>query len=70
MEEIINLSINYQDFSKFHITPPRGILLYGPPGTGKTLLVKTVAKRLNLHLVVIDNSIFHGKYFGDAERMV
>lgn len=70
IEEIINLSINCQDFSTFQITPPRGILLYGPPGTGKTLLVKTIAKKLNLHLVVIDNSIIHGKYFGDAERMV
>jgi len=29
-------------YSKFAITPPRGVLFHGPPGTGKTLLGKTI----------------------------
>ena len=30
-------------YSKWGITPPKGVLLYGPPGTGKSLLARALA---------------------------
>jgi ATP-dependent 26S proteasome regulatory subunit len=38
-----NALTNPDLYSKWGITPPRGILLYGPPGTGKTTLARAVA---------------------------
>lgn len=70
VKEIINRSKSASFFPKLQIKPPRGALLYGPPGTGKTLLAKSIATKLNLSIVVIDTSVFYGKYYGDSEKMV
>ncbi|KAL7272358.1 AAA+-type ATPase [Rhizina undulata] len=56
-------------FSRFNLTPPRGILLYGPPGTGKTLLLKAVASEINAQCFVISGSVV-GKYMGESEAAV
>ena len=42
-------------YSKYGLTPPRGILLFGPPGTGKTLLVKALSDELEGSLVICKN---------------
>src|SRR6266496_4937163 len=34
---------NPELYSKWGITPPKGVLLYGPPGTGKSLLARALA---------------------------
>ena len=44
IKEMVFLPLVYPEiFSRFHIAPPRGLLLYGPPGTGKTLLARALA---------------------------
>ncbi|RPA76459.1 AAA-domain-containing protein [Ascobolus immersus RN42] len=53
-------------FTKFGLTPPRGILLYGPPGTGKTMLIKACAAEIHATPYVISGSIV-GKYMGESE---
>lgn len=44
LKEMVFLPLLYPEvFERFHLNPPRGVLLYGPPGTGKTLLARALA---------------------------
>ncbi|KAG2393023.1 hypothetical protein C9374_009600 [Naegleria lovaniensis] len=44
LKEMVVLPLLYPEmFSKFDITPPRGVIFYGPPGTGKTLVARALA---------------------------
>lgn len=56
-------------FTRFNLTPPRGILLYGPPGTGKTLLLKAIASEIDAKCFVLNGSVM-GKYMGESEAAV
>lgn len=56
-------------FTRFNLTPPRGILLYGPPGTGKTLLLKAIASEIDAKCFVLNGSVV-GKYMGESEAAV
>ena len=76
LKEMVQLPLLYPElFTKFHVTPPRGVLFHGPPGTGKTLLARALA-----------NSVGHGgrkisfymrkgadalsKWVGEAEKQL
>lgn len=44
LKEMVMFPLLYPEvFTKFSITPPRGVLFYGPPGTGKTLIARALA---------------------------
>lgn len=44
IREMVIFPLLYPEiFTKFSITPPRGVLFYGPPGTGKTLIARALA---------------------------
>ncbi|CCH58429.1 hypothetical protein TBLA_0A06380 [Henningerozyma blattae CBS 6284] len=54
-------------FSRFGVSPPRGILLHGPPGTGKTMLLRCVANNSNAHVLTINGPSIVSKYLGETE---
>jgi len=41
-------------YSKYKISPPKGVLLFGPPGCGKTLLAKIVSSQCEAHFLLVD----------------
>ncbi|CAM45322.1 putative ATPase [Leishmania braziliensis MHOM/BR/75/M2904] len=55
-------------FQRFHITPPRGILLYGPPGCAKTTLIKALCSEGNFSLIYLDSATVVSAYVGESER--
>jgi len=59
-----------EDFIKFGIDPPKGVLLTGPPGTGKTMLAKAVANSTNATFLGLVGAELAQKYIGEGGRMV
>lgn len=74
LKEMITLPLLYPEvYSKFHITPPRGVLFHGPPGTGKTLMARALAASCSSQNKKITFFMRKGadclsKWVGEAER--
>lgn len=49
---------------------PRGAILYGPPGTGKTTLVKNIAKKYRIPLVIMRADRILNLYLGESEKRI
>eukprot|EP00730_Choanoeca_flexa_P001888 TRINITY_DN10826_c0_g1_i5.p1 TRINITY_DN10826_c0_g1~~TRINITY_DN10826_c0_g1_i5.p1 ORF type:complete len:714 (+),score=101.96 TRINITY_DN10826_c0_g1_i5:152-2143(+) len=68
VEAWIRMPLEHQtQLGKLGLSLNVGVLLCGPPGCGKTLLVKTLAARCNLRLMVIEPSAVFGSYMGESE---
>ena len=71
VRDAIELSLEKpEEFKKFGIQPPKGVLLTGSPGTGKTMLAKAVANHTNATFLGLVGSELAQKYIGEGGRMV
>jgi len=48
--DVIDALNNPEEYAKYGVTIPNGMLLYGPPGCGKTFLLSTLQRKLDLIL--------------------
>ncbi len=51
-----------------HMDMPKGIVLLGVPGTGKSKAAESIARRLDLPLVIFDFSAVFNSLVGESER--
>ncbi|KAK9807627.1 hypothetical protein WJX72_004612 [[Myrmecia] bisecta] len=68
LRELVTLPLKMpQLFERYHIRPPRGVLLYGPPGTGKTCLARAAAADAHVPLFVLNGPDVVSAYYGESE---
>lgn len=71
LREAVEWPLKYPDnFEKFGIRPPKGVLIYGPPGTGKTLLAKAVANESESNFIAVKGPELLSKWVGESEKGV
>ena len=69
LREIVELPLQHPHiFTRFGMSPPRGVLLYGPPGTGKTMLLRAIATETSARVFTISGPSIVSKYMGEAEE--
>lgn len=76
LKEMVQLPLLYPElFTKFHVTPPRGVLFHGPPGTGKTLLARALANSVGsggrkISFYMRKGADALSKWVGEAEKQL
>lgn len=62
LEEVVEPLRNPDEFRKYKIDIPNGILMYGPPGCGKTFVAQKLAAELNYNFYEISPSAVGSMY--------
>lgn len=76
LKEMVQLPLLYPDmYTRFHVTPPRGVLFHGPPGTGKTLLARALSNSIGsggkkIAFYMRKGADALSKWVGEAERQL
>ena len=77
--EVIDAILNPEEYARYGLSIPNGMLLYGPPGCGKTFFAKHFAEEVGFNYMEVKPSTLKskwvnatqeniGKMFADAEK--
>jgi ATP-dependent 26S proteasome regulatory subunit len=65
-EDIIDVLRNADEYKKYGLALPNGVLFYGPPGCGKTFIAQHLAKELDYNFYEISPSSVASPYIHDT----
>lgn len=69
-EEIIEPLHNPEEYDRYGITIPNGMLLYGPPGCGKTFFAKHFAEEVGFNFMCVTPATLKSRYVNATQENI
>lgn len=68
--DVIDALHNPEEYSKYGVTIPNGMLLYGPPGCGKTFFAKHFAEEVGFNFMLATPSTLKSRYVNATQENI
>jgi transitional endoplasmic reticulum ATPase len=68
--DVIDALRNPEEYQKYGVTIPNGMLLYGPPGCGKTFFAKHFAEEVGFNFMMIKPSSLKSRYVNATQENI
>lgn len=68
--DVIDALRNPEEYEKYGVTIPNGMLLYGPPGCGKTFFAKHFAEEVGFNFMLIKPSTLKSRYVNATQENI
>jgi transitional endoplasmic reticulum ATPase len=68
--DVIDALNNPEEYAKFGLTIPNGMLLYGPPGCGKTFFAKHFAEEVGFNFIHVNPGTLKSRYVNATEENI
>lgn len=68
--DVIDALHNPEEYAKYGITIPNGMLLYGPPGCGKTFFAKHFAEEVGFNFMLVTPSTLKSRYVNATQENI
>ena len=69
-EEVIEPLHNPEEYHRYGVTIPNGMLLYGPPGCGKTFFAKHFAEEVGFYFMCITPATLKSRYVNATQENI
>ena len=69
-EEVIEPLHNPEEYHRYGVTIPNGMLLYGPPGCGKTFFAKRFAEEVGFNFMCITPATLKSRYVNATQENI
>jgi len=68
--DVIDALHNPEEYTKYGLTIPNGMLLYGPPGCGKTFFAKHFAEEVGFNFMLVTPSTLKSRYINATQENI
>ena len=68
--DVIDALHNPEEYAKYGVTIPNGMLLYGPPGCGKTFFAKHFAEEVGFNFMLMTPSSLKSRYVNATQENI
>lgn len=68
--DVIDALHNPEEYAKYGVTIPNGMLLYGPPGCGKTFFAKHFAEEVGFNFMLVTPSTLKSRYVNATQENI